>query len=76
ETHRTAHRTPEGNRLMTETPVPPRDDLLKKINSKLGWIVFLLVLITLNTCSLSDDLSDAARDLRRATPTEAAPEKG
>jgi hypothetical protein len=53
-----------------------RFDLLKKINHKLGWIVFFLVLITLNTCSLSDDLSDAARDLRRATTSEAASQKG
>ena len=46
-------------------------ELLKKINSKMGWAVFFLVCITLNTCSLSDDLSDAARDMRR-TQTEAA----
>ncbi|QQQ18499.1 hypothetical protein JIP62_14600 [Brevundimonas vitis] len=55
---------------MTETPKP---DLLKAINDKLTWVVILLVLIMFNTCSLGDDLSDAARDIRRA----AAPaEKG
>ena len=39
-----------------------RYDLLKKINSKLGWIVFLLVLITLNTCSAADRLEDLFQD--------------
>jgi hypothetical protein len=39
----------------------PRDELLKKINTKLKWIIFFLVLITLNTCELADDLKDAAR---------------
>ena len=49
---------------MSETPPDLRDSLLKKISDQLTWIVVLLVLIMFNTCSLSDDLSDAARDLR------------
>ena len=61
---------------MSETPPDLRDSLLKKISDQLTWIVVLLVLIMFNTCSLSDDLSDAARDLRRAAPADAAPEKG
>lgn len=50
--------------------------LLKKINDKLVWVIVLLVLIMLNTCSLSDDLSDAARDLRRATAADTPSPKG
>ena len=51
---------------MSDLPPSPRDELLKKINTKLGWILFFLVLITLNTCELADDLKDAARRDRSA----------
>ena len=44
-----------------------RDELLKKINNKLGWIIFFLVLITLNTCSLDDSVGDALREIRNDT---------
>ena len=47
-------------------PTLLRDDLLKKINGKLAWIIFFLILITLNTCSLDDSVGDALRDMRRA----------
>lgn len=50
---------------MTE-PTPGRDELLKKIDGKLAWICFFLILITLNTCSLDDSVGDALRDMRRA----------
>jgi hypothetical protein len=43
------------------TPEEERHELLRKINNKMGWAVFLLVLITLNTCELADDLEDAIR---------------
>ena len=46
------------------------DEMLKKINDKLVWVIVLLVLIMFNTCSLSDDLSDAARDLRTASAAD------
>ena len=47
---------------MSDLPPPgPRDELLKKINTKLGWIIFFLVLITLNTCELADDLENAVQ---------------
>jgi hypothetical protein len=48
---------------------PPHDErvtLLRKINTKLAWIIFFLVLITLNTCELADDLKDAVRSEGRA----------
>jgi hypothetical protein len=45
----------------TRTPEEERHELLRKINNKMGWAVFLLVLITLNTCELADDLKDAVR---------------
>lgn len=48
-----------------------RDDLLKKINSKLGWIIFFMVLITLNTCSLDDSVGDALREIRNSDTAEA-----
>ncbi|KPF78745.1 hypothetical protein IP78_10425 [Brevundimonas sp. AAP58] len=48
-----------------------RDDLLKKINSKLGWIIFFLVLITLNTCSLDDTVGDALREIRNSDSADA-----
>ena len=48
-------------------------DLLRKVDGKLKWIIFFLVLITLNTCSLDDNLSDAVRDMRRAQDEPAAP---
>ncbi|MDY6925364.1 MAG: hypothetical protein SWI22_15555 [Pseudomonadota bacterium] len=59
---------------MSNTPAPPidRDDLLKKIESKLTWIVIFLFIIMLNTCSLNDDIEDAIRD-RGPSPTPAAP---
>jgi hypothetical protein len=47
-------------------------ELLKKINTKMGWALFLLVCITLNTCSVADDIEDAVRD-RPAPAAEAAP---
>ena len=46
---------------------PSDHELLKKINSKLGWGVFFLFCITLNTCSVADDVQDALRD-RPAAP--------
>lgn len=49
-----------------------RNDLLKKIDSKLTWGVIFLFIIMLNTCSVSDDVEDAIRDSRRAD--RAAPE--
>ncbi|HEX8569445.1 MAG TPA: hypothetical protein VF699_05910 [Caulobacteraceae bacterium] len=51
---------------MTETPPPSRDELLRKINTKLAWIIFLLVLLVLNTCELADDVEDAVRGERDA----------
>ena len=48
-----------------------RDELLKKINGKLGWIIFFLVLITLNTCSLDDSVGDALREIRNDDTAEA-----
>ena len=56
---------------MSDLPPSPRDELLKKINDKLGWILFALVLITFNTCDLADDIKDAAR--RPAAAPAAAP---
>ena len=44
--------------------------LLKKISDKLTWGLIFLVIIMLNTCSLGDDLSDAARDLGKAANSE------
>lgn len=35
--------------------------LLKKIDGKLAWICLFLILITLNTCSLADDIKDAVQ---------------
>ena len=47
---------------MSEQPPPDeRLTLLRKINTKLAWIIFFLVLITFNTCELADDLEDAVR---------------
>ena len=52
---------------MSDLPPPgPRDELLKKINTKLAWIIFLLVLLVLNTCELADDVEDAVRGQRDA----------
>ena len=45
----------------TSTPPAGRDELLRKINTKLAWIIFLLVLLVLNTCELADDVEDAVR---------------
>ena len=52
--------------MTDETPVAPspRDTLLKKIDGKLAWICFFLILITLNTCSLEDRVGDAIREMR------------
>jgi len=61
---------------MTEKPIPSHDQLLKMIHDKLVWINILLVLIMLNTCSLGDDLSDAARDLRKASRPAAVQPQG
>ena len=47
--------------------------LMKKINGKLGWICFFLILITLNTCSLSDDIKDAVQGRDDAPATAAEP---
>ena len=61
---------------MSASPTDPRDALLKKISDKLTWVIVLLVLTVMNTCSLADDLSDAAHDLRRSegeATTPAAP---
>ena len=58
---------------MSDLPPSPRDELLKKINDKLGWGLFLLFLITLNTCELADDLEDAVRRDRPAAAVPAAP---
>ena len=52
------------------TPEEERHELLRKINNKMGWAVFLLVLITLNTCELADDVEDAIR--RDEVPAAAA----
>lgn len=48
-------------------------DLLKKINSKLGWGLFFLFCITLNTCSVADDVEDAVRNDRPAPAVAEAP---
>ena len=55
---------------MADTPsADERVSLLRKINTKLAWIIFFLVLITLNTCELADDLEDAVRrESRQASP--------
>ena len=56
---------------MSEQPPPDeRLGLLRKINTKLAWIIFFLVLITLNTCELADDLEDAVRGESRAAAVE------
>ena len=56
---------------MSEQPPDERLVLLRKINNKLAWIIFFLVLITLNTCELADDLEDAVRgDDRAASQSE------
>jgi len=47
-----------------------KNALLKSINDKLTWAVILLFIVMLNTCSLSDDLSDAARDLGRVASAD------
>ena len=44
------------------TPEEERQELLRKINNKMGWALFCLVLITLNTCDLADDIEEALRD--------------
>ena len=48
-------------------------ELLKKINTKMGWALFFLICITLNTCSVADDIEEAVRDRRaaEAVPAEA-----
>jgi hypothetical protein len=48
---------------MTEPTVneDARFALMKKIDGKLAWICFFLILITLNTCSLADDIKDAVQ---------------
>jgi hypothetical protein len=43
--------------------------LLKAISDKMTWALVFLFIIMLNTCSLGDDLSDAARDLGKAAAT-------
>ena len=55
---------------MADTPpADERASLLRKINTKLAWIIFFLVLITLNTCDLAEDLEDAVRrESRQAGP--------
>ena len=57
---------------MSEQPPPPEERLvlLRKINTKLAWIIVFLVLITLNTCELADDLEDAVRGESRAAVVE------
>ncbi|MGZ9113365.1 MAG: hypothetical protein ACXW3K_01965 [Brevundimonas sp.] len=60
----------------TRTPLTTSEALLKQINDKLVWVIILLALVMLNTCSLGDDLSDAARDLRKSSQPPAAAEKG
>ncbi|MDO1560064.1 hypothetical protein Q0812_11560 [Brevundimonas sp. 2R-24] len=60
---------------MSEPAPIDRDELLKKINGKLAWIIFFLVLITLNTCSLEDSISDAVRDMRNDDAPAAAAEE-
>jgi len=44
--------------------------LLKGISDKLTWALVLLFIIMLNTCSLGDNLSDAARDLGKAASAD------
>jgi hypothetical protein len=58
--------------METRSDEAPRQDLLKKIDGKLAWICFFLILITLNTCSLDDSVGDALRDLRRDEDPAAA----
>jgi hypothetical protein len=53
-------------------PQPPRDELLRKINGKLTWVIVLLVLITLNTCELYD-LDDAIRERSDEAPAASVP---
>ena len=41
--------------------------LLRAINNKLGWAIAFLVLITLNTCGLADDIGDEIRGNNRSS---------
>jgi hypothetical protein len=45
--------------------------LLKEINGKLTWGLLFLFAITLNTCSAADDIEDAVRGNRAASPAPA-----
>lgn len=45
-------------------------ELLKKINTKMGWALFFLICITLNTCSVADDIGDLAGIGEKAASVE------
>ena len=64
--------------MMADDPLPLNrtELLLEKINIKLGWAIGLLAVIMVNTCSLGDDLSDAARDLRKSGRSATAQPQG
>ena len=47
--------------------------LLKKISDKLTWVLIFLFAITLNTCSVADDIEDAVRGDRSAPAAPASP---
>ena len=54
-------------------PEPPNTEyarLLRAINNKLGWVIAFLVLITLNTCGLADDIGDEIRGNDRPAAAE------
>jgi hypothetical protein len=43
--------------------------LLKSIDDKLTWVIIFLFAVTLNTCSVADDVEDA---IRRDTTSSAS----